>query len=218
MAKRLQIGIIGLGKFGLALGRSLIDLGNEVVGVDQNPTHVKNAQDVLTQVYQTDATDPAALKQLDVASLDYVIVGVGQNLEASTLIALHLKELNAKNVWVKAVSEDHEKILYRIGVEYVVFPERSAAEELAHRLTIPGFIDLLPYWQGVVIHELTVTKWQGKTLREIDMTNQYEVQCVAIRSSGSKDLNFVPKADRILNEGDVLVIIGPEDAIAKISS
>ncbi|MDP8242729.1 MAG: TrkA family potassium uptake protein [Candidatus Hinthialibacter antarcticus] len=218
MAKRMQIGIIGLGKFGLALGRSLIELGNEVVGIDFETSHVKNAQDILTQVYQADATDPAALKQLDIASLDYVIIGVGQNLEASALIALHLKELGAKNVWVKAISEDHEKILYRIGVDYVVFPERAAAEELAHRLTIPGFIDLLPYWKGVVIHELIVAAWKGQTLREIDMTNQYEVQCVAIRPLGGDALDFVPKADRKLNEGDVLVIIGREEAIAKITS
>jgi len=218
LAKRMQIGIIGLGKFGLALGRSLIELGNEVVGIDFETSHVKNAQDILTQVYQADATDPAALKQLDIASLDYVIIGVGQNLEASALIALHLKELGAKNVWVKAISEDHEKILYRIGVDYVVFPERAAAEELAHRLTIPGFIDLLPYWKGVVIHELIVAAWKGQTLREIDMTNQYEVQCVAIRPLGGDALDFVPKADRKLNEGDVLVIIGREEAIAKITS
>ncbi|MBI1390742.1 MAG: TrkA family potassium uptake protein [bacterium] len=218
MGRHIQIGIIGLGKFGLALGEALMKQGAEVVGVDAHPAMVKRAQDVLTQVYQADATDETALKQLGLADMTYVVIGVGQQMEASTLIALHLKELGAPQVWVKAVSEDHEKILYKIGVDFVVFPEREAAEQIAHRLTVPGLIDMLPFWHGVVLQQLTIDEWEGKTLREIDMTNKYHVQAVAIGNQGDKDLSFVPNANKPLARGDVLIVIGKEDDISKIKS
>ncbi|MDD4650214.1 MAG: NAD-binding protein, partial [Desulfoplanes sp.] len=112
----MEIGIIGLGKFGFFLGSALINMGHRVVGVDSTQAKVQAAQETLTQVYQANATDSIALAQLGIADLSHVIVSVGQSMEASILIALHLKELKAAQIWVKAVSEDHEKILNRIGV------------------------------------------------------------------------------------------------------
>lgn len=216
--KSKSIAIIGLGKFGMALGRALIDLDNEVIGVDSDLSRVNLAKDVLSQVYQADAADLDALKQLRVSDADYVVVGVGSSLEASTLISLHLKELGTNSVWVKAVSEDHEKILYKIGVEYVIFPERTAAEQLAHRLSIPGFVDVLPYWKGLVIQELSVDKWDGMTLREIDMTNKYGVQVVGIGKKNQKQLTLLPRADTRLSKDDIILVIGVDESVYDIES
>ena len=212
MAK-YEIGIIGLGKFGYFLGQSLTDLGHTVVGIDSDPEKIKRAQDVLTQVYQADATDKAALTQLGLAELSHVIISVGHSMEASILIALHLKELGAENVWCKAVSADHEKVLKKVGVDHVVFPERFAAEQLARELVIPGLIDYLPLGKGIVLQELKVSAWAGKTLRELDLTNKYGIQVVAIKKAGEAEFEFVPKANTVLTREHILAVIGKEGAI-----
>lgn len=216
MASKIQTGIIGIGKFGMALGKSLIKLGQDVIGVDNRESAVKGAQDIFSQVYVADPTDMIALKQLRLADLEYVVVCVGQRMDSSILISLHLKELGAKNIWVKAISTDHEKILHKIGVDYVIFPERFAAQQLAHKLIKPGLLQLLPFWKGVVLQELEVDQWNGQRLREIDMTNRFGAQVVAIKKAGQDEFRFVPRADLILEKGDMLVVIGDEETIAEI--
>ncbi len=216
MAK-YEIGIIGLGKFGFYLAKSLVDLGHEVIGLDRDPEKVKRAQEILTQVFEGDATDRTVLLQLGFQDLNHVIISVGHSMEASILIALHLKELGAKDIWCKAMSDDHEKVLNKIGVDHVIFPERFAAEQLARSLVIPGLIDYLPIGKGVILKEVTVDKWEGKTLKELDLTNRFEVQVIAIKSQKDKEFTFVPKANQRLKKGDVLVIIGKEEKIQSIT-
>ena len=131
MAKKVQVGIIGLGKFGLALGKALVDLGHEVLGLDDSEDKVKKAHTILTSVYRADATNKATLEQLGMAELDHVVISVGGSMESSLLIALYFKELGLENLWVKAINEDHEKLLRMLGVEHVVIPERYAAQLLA---------------------------------------------------------------------------------------
>jgi trk system potassium uptake protein TrkA len=211
-----QVGIIGLGKFGTSLGKKLVRLGHEVIGLDRSDTAIQQCQDIFTQVYRTDAIDKTALQQVGFAELPMVIVCVGQNLDSSILIALHLVELGIPNIWVKAISSDHEKILNKIGVHYVIFPEQVMAEQLAYRINTPGLLDMLPYWEGVVLQELVVDKWSGKMLKDINMINQYMTQVVAIRKAGQSDYQFVPRGDRILNKGDILVVIGKDSNVSAI--
>jgi len=210
---KYEIGIIGLGKFGYFLGQSLTDLGHTVLGIDNDSEKIKRAQDVLTQVYKADATDKAALVQLGLAELTHVIISVGHSMEASILIALHLKELGTQNLWCKAVSTEHEKVLKKVGVDHVIFPERFAAEQLARELVIPGLIDYLPLGKGVILQELRVSKWAGKTLRELDLTNKYGIQVVAIKQTGEAEFKFVPKANTVLTKEHILAVIGKEEAI-----
>ncbi|GAU09441.1 potassium channel family protein [Desulfoplanes formicivorans] len=211
----MEIGIIGLGKFGFFLGSSLVDMGHRVIGVDSDPAKVQAAQETLTQVYTANASDSIALEQLGIADLAQVVVSVGQSMEASILIALHLKELGAKDVWVKAVSEDHEKILKRIGIKHVIFPERVAAEELARKLVDPGFLDSLSLGKDVVLRELEVDKWAGKNLIELNLTNTLKIQVVAVKRVGKREPDFIPDARRPLNKGELLVVLGKDEDIAK---
>jgi trk system potassium uptake protein TrkA len=210
----MEIGIIGLGKFGFFLGSALVRMGHRVIGIDSDQAMVQAAQGILTQVYQANATDIVALTQLGLADLKHVIVSVGQSMEASILIALHLKELGAEDVWVKAVSEDHEKILKHIGIKHVTFPERVAAEELARKLVDPGFLDSLSLGQGVVLRELEVDKWAGKNLVELNLTNTLNIQVVAIKQVGNKEPDFIPDPQRLLQKGEHLVVIGKDEDIA----
>ena len=121
MYKNKEVGVIGLGKFGLSLATALTDLGIKVVGVDVNPEYVRRAQDVLAQTFEADATDEKALSQIGIQDLERVIVSTGDSMEASILVVLNLLSIGVKNIWVKAISEAHERVLYKLGVPFVVF-------------------------------------------------------------------------------------------------
>lgn len=216
MSKKLQVGIIGLGKFGFSFGKSMIQLKQNVFGVDKDPEKIKKSQHVLSQVYQTEVLDQSVLIQLGFSDFTHVLVSVGSSITASTMIAMHLKEIGVSEVWVKAVSEEHQKLLNKIGVQNVIIPENMAADQLANRLAMPGFIDYLPFDQHIVLKEIEIQRWAGKTLRDIDLTNQYNIQVIAFKKKQEVAFKYVPKADDLLENGDVLIVIGHIDMLTKI--
>jgi trk system potassium uptake protein TrkA len=216
MSPKLQVGIIGLGKFGFRFGKTLVQLGHDVVGIDVNPDHIRRAQQVFTQVYQADAMDKKALEQIGFREMTHALVSVGESIEASTMISMYLKELGVSQVWVKGVNTDHEKLLRKIGVDEVIIPEHMAAKDFANRLAIPGFIEYLPFDQNVALKQLVVDKWAGKTLRQIDLTNTYSIQVVAVKKTGEPRFRYIPKADDPLEKEDTLVVIGTTERLALI--
>jgi len=203
-----EFAIIGLGKFGSVLARSLYAKGQTVIGVDSDADKVRLASEFVTQAYQAEATDKIALQQLGLSDCDEVIVSTGHSMEASILITLFLKEMQCRRVIVKAVSEDHERILRKIGADEVVFPEGYAAQQLAAQLAVPGFLDYLPLGQDVVLRQVAVQAWTGKCLVDLDLTNRLGIQVVAIRKAGEGEFSFVPKPREPLQEGDVLACLG----------
>lgn len=211
-----EIGVIGLGKFGFSLASALTDLGHVVVGVDIIGENVRRAQDKLAQVYQADATEEKALEQIGFKDLEKVIVSTGDSMEASILVVLNLQQLGVEEIWVKAISEEHERVLYKLGVPFVVFPEAFVAFQLAHRLTTPAIQDYFGLGTDVVTREILVDNWAGKTLRELNLTNTYHVQVIAYRVSGEAKFSFVPNADRPFEKGDVLVLLGQTDNVMQI--
>jgi trk system potassium uptake protein TrkA len=213
-----EFGVVGLGKFGLSLARSLMAHGQKVVGVDNDPDKVKVAAEALTQVYQAEAVDKIALEQLGFGELQEVIVSTGHNMEASILITLFLKELGCKSVTVKAMSRDHEKVLIKVGANAVIFPERYAAEQLAAKLAVPGLIDYLPLGTNILLKEFTVEKWAGKTLRDLDLTNSFGIQVVAVKGLEDKQFVFVPSADKSLQKGDIMAVIGRGEKLLELES
>ena len=215
---RKEFGVVGLGKFGLSLAESLMKHGQQVVGVDCDPDKVKAASETLTHAYQAEAVDKVALEQLGFGELPEVIVSTGHSMEASILVTLFLKELGCRNVTVKAISRDHEKVLRKVGADAVIFPERYAAEQLAAKLAVPGLIDYLPLGTNIILKELVVDKWSGKTLRELDLTNNFGVQVVAVKGAEDKQFTFVPKASVPLTKGDTLAVIGNAESLATVES
>jgi trk system potassium uptake protein TrkA len=125
-----QIGIIGLGKFGLRFGQFLISLGHEVLGVDEDGDKVKMAQHSFTQVYEADAMNREALKQIRIHDLEHVLISVGDSIAASVMISMYLKELGVPKVWVKAIHADHEKLLQKIGADEVFIPSTWREDRL----------------------------------------------------------------------------------------
>lgn len=218
MARKIEVGVVGLGKFGFALAESVKELGHVAVGVDAEEAMVRRAQAVLDQVFQADGTDKAALEQLGFQNLDYVVVSIGKSMEASILVALNLQELGVKNIWVKAISPEHEKVLKRLGVHFVVFPEQFVARQLAHRMAVPGILDYLPLGEGVLVQEIKVDHWGGKTLRDLNLPATHRVQVVAVKREGESRFSFVPKPDQVLGKGDTLVLLGHADDVLEVSN
>ena len=215
---RKEFGVVGLGKFGLSLAASLMKHDQKVVGLDMDPDKVRAASEILTHAYQAEAVDKTALEQLGFGELPEVIVSTGHSMEASILVTLFLKELGCKSVTVKAISHDHEKVLRKVGADSVIFPERYAAEQLAAKLAVPGLIDYLPLGTNIILKEIVVDEWAGRTLRDLDLTNNYGVQVVAIKGPEDKQYTFVPKAGEPLRKGDALAVIGNAENLAEVES
>lgn len=214
---KLQIGIVGLGKFGLKFGQSLVALGHEVLGVETDPEKVKNAQHILTQVFQTDAMSREALEQIRIQDLEHVLVSVGDSIAASIMISMYLKELGVAKVWAKAINKDHEKLLYKIGVDEVVIPEFMAAKQIASRIAMPGFIEYLSFDRSMAVKEFSIKRWAGKNLKELNLTNLFGIQVIAVRRNGDRKYEYIPKADAPFQEGDSFVAIGKIAQMGKIA-
>lgn len=216
--KKLEIGIIGLGKFGLQLGVSLMENGHRVIGLDKDETVVKSVQDSLSRVYRGDATDKTALDQLRFQDMDCVAVSVGSSMETSILAALNLHDLNVRHILAKAVSPQHRAVLRRLGVHTVVQPEMDVAKLTAMRLSNPGMLDFIDVDGGVLLQQTEVNAWAGKTLADLNLTTMHQVMVVAIKKPEEKDFRFVPDPRVPLNKGDILMLIGGKDAVLSLKA
>jgi len=205
---KIQVGIIGLGKFGLEIGKTLTSLGHEALGIDCNNQKVNFAKDILTEVFQADAMNIEALKQIRIQDLEHVVVSVGSSISVSVMVTMYLKELRVPNVWVKAINYDHEKLLYKIGADEVIIPEYIAAKQVANRIVMPGFIEFLPFDQSMAVKEFIIKDLVNKSLRELNLTNRFGIQVIAICRSNSNQWHYIPKADYKFQKGDKFIAIG----------
>lgn len=212
----VQVGVIGLGKFGYEFGSIIAGFGVNVLGIDNNPELVKRAKNVFTQVLEADATSKEALVQMGVGHLSHVLVSVGDSLSASAMITMYLKELGVPVVWVKAINTDHATLLKKIGANEVIIPEYMAARQMAAKITIPGFLDYFPFSKNVVLKEIIINEWAGKSLKELNLTNRYQIQVIAAKHKGDIEYSILPKADKPLREGDTLVLIGEIERLEEI--
>lgn len=212
----VQVGVIGLGKFGFEFGAIISGFGVNVLGIDSNPELVKRAKNVFTQVLEADATSKEALIQMGVGQLSHVLVSVGDSLAASAMISMYLKELGVPVVWAKAINNDHATLLKKIGVNEVIIPEHMAARQMAAKITIPGFLDYFPFSKNVVLKEIIISSWAGKSLKDLNITNRYQIQVIAAKHQGDMEYSILPKADKPLRLGDTLVLIGEIERLEEI--
>ncbi len=213
-----EVGVVGLGKFGLQMARTLAQLGHHVVGVDENAARVDTAQEILQTVYRADATQLSVLKALHFQDLDCVMVSVGSAVEKSLSVVLNLQELDVQRIWAKANSEEHRKILNRLGVHNAILPEHDAASLAAHQLCSPGMLDLIPRYGGILVQELTVDRWTGKTLLDLNLIRTHEVMVIGVRGADSEEYVFVPSAQTRLERGDILLVVGRQANVRNLVS
>ena len=211
-----QFIVLGLGRFGSAVATTLVELGHEVLGVDNDEERVDDLKDKITQVVQADITEEKVLKELGVKNFDAAIVSIATDLEASILVTMMLKEMGLKYIIAKAQNNLHAKILKKIGVDKVVFPERDMGARIAQRLITPNikdYIELEPDYNVIEIEALS--EFADKTLSELDLRNKYGINVLAIKRDDS--VNISPLAKDVIKKGDFLIVIGETKKITELA-
>ncbi|MBN2797144.1 MAG: TrkA family potassium uptake protein [Clostridia bacterium] len=212
-----QFVIIGCGRFGSSVATKLSDLGCEVMVIDSSEEIVQGISDSVTFAVQADATDENALKAVGIRNFDVAVITIGANIQASIMVTLMVKELGIKNIVAKAQNEMHAKVLYKIGADRVVFPEREMGVRVAKNLVSNKILDYIELSEDYTIVEVTPLKsWIGKTLIEINIRAVYGINVIAIKKQEGINISVGP--NEVIEEHDVLVVIGHNDDIKRVES
>ncbi len=207
--------VIGCGRFGTAVAKTLYQLGNEVLAIDQDMDVVESVSRFVTHAIQADVMDEETLAELGLRNFDVVIVSIGTDLQASIMATLIVKELGVKKVVAKAQSELHGKVLKKIGADKVVFPERDMGVRVGHNLTSNSIVDYIELSPDYSILEIeAIPKWFNKSLAELRLRNKYGINVMAIKKGDKIDVS--PHPDYKIDPADVLVAIGSTDDINRI--
>jgi trk system potassium uptake protein TrkA len=221
MTRRRQFAVIGLGRFGSAIANTLAELGQDVIGIDGDGERVRQLADTITQAVELDATDDRALRAVGIQDVDVAVVSIGENIESSLLVVMQLRELGVKTVVAKAVTPLHGRILEKLGVSRVIFPEREMAVRIAHGLVIPNVLDFIELSTDHSIVELPAPAlFVGRTLKELELRPKYGLTLVAIKRRQEPDAaqvtTIVPGADETIRAGDVLSLLGTNERLAAL--
>ncbi len=199
MANKKTYAVFGLGRYGTAVAKELVNNGEEVLAVDIDEEKVNESVAEIPFCKCADVTDPEVLKQLGISNIDVVIIAMATNLEASVMAAMLCKEMGVKTVISKCSSEMNCKILSKVGADKVVFPESESGIRLAKNLLSSGFVDIIDISNNVSMVELEVrSEWENKTLLELNLRKKYAINIVSI-----------------IEDGNVSVIIDPEKPLKK---
>ena len=210
-----QFVVIGLGRFGTSVAKTLYSLGNDVLVIDKNEDLVQDISDSVTHAVQMDATDENALKTLGLRNFDVAVVTIGNNIQASIMVTLLVKELGVKYIIAKGNSDLHAKVLYKIGADRVILPEKDMGIRVAHNLVSTSILDYIELSPDYSIMEIEVLKeWYNKSLRELKLRSKYGINIMAIKREG--EINLSPAADDLIEPKDVLVAIGSAEDLGKL--
>nr|WP_122012720.1 TrkA family potassium uptake protein [Maliibacterium massiliense] len=213
-----QFAIFGAGRFGFHVAKALADLGHEVLAIDEDAERVQSISEFVTHAVQADATDEKALKALGIRNFDVAVVTVASDIQASIMISLLCKELGVRTLVAKATSELHAKVLTRIGVDKIVFPERDMALRVAHQLVTSNILDVIELSPDFNVVEISPEpSWYRRTLRELDMRQRYGINIVAIKGADGT-INMAPRGDDVVAEEDVLLCIGSNEDIRRLEN
>jgi trk system potassium uptake protein len=212
-----QVAVIGLGKFGFHVAKSLHEAGHEVLAIDNNQSNVNEIADYTSKAVVLDARDKERLEALGIRDFDVVIVSLGERVDISALVSLHLKELGVKRLITKAGSDDHRKLLELIGVDEVIFPEREVAVRLAQRLSSPNLLELFNLGDDYGIQEIAPPEsFFGKTLQSLELPQRLSLQVLAVRDALTHTMRVNPGADFVVKESDSLLVLGRHKDLAKL--
>lgn len=207
--------VIGLGRFGSSLARQLCKLGAEVLALDVKGDLVQQVASEVTHAVVGDAQDKEVLRALGVRNMDCAVIAIGDNLAASVLITMNLKELGIPFIVCKAHDETHRKVLEKLGVDRVVIPEQEYAQRLARTLNSHNVLDYIELSEDFGILDVPApAAWIGKTLRELNIRAKLGVNIIAVENGGKT--NVSPGADYAIQSGDTLVVLGDNVSLEKV--
>ena len=211
-----SVAVIGLRRFGSAVAESLMHLGHEVLGIDEDTTRVQLWSDRLTRVAQADSTSVEALRQLGVQELAHAIVGIGGNIEANVLTVLALQEIGVKDIWARAISDKHETILKRLGIQNVINLEATMGERVAHLVT-GKMIDFIEFDDGFAIVKTRAPQEAiGKTLAQSALRSKHGVTIVGVKSPKT-DFTYA-RPETSVNTDDLLIVAGETRAVERFAA
>lgn len=215
----MKFAVIGLGSFGSNVAKTLYENGHEVVAVDRDKEKIDEVKNFVTHAVVMDSADKENLKSLGLKDMDVVVMSLGPEMEASILTVLYLHEIEVKRIVAKALTEDHAKVLKAVGATEVIYPEKDMAVKTGLRLSSPNVLEYLPLVSGISIQEIAPPQsFIGKNLREIDLRNKYGVQVIAVKELIPEKTTFIPKADFVIKDSDILIIMGKEKQLQKINN
>jgi trk system potassium uptake protein TrkA len=212
-----EFAVIGLGNFGATVARELARLKCKVTAIDSNKALVQSLQGSVHMAIVANATEREFLENLEVDKFDAFVVSTGEDTDASILIALYLKELGAQKIIVKAKTEDHAKILLKVGASQAMIPEKQMATRIAHSLSETNLVDYLPLSEEYFVAEVPPPrKFIDKTLIDLKIRSKYHIQVIAVKNVQTGALKFVPGADYQIQSSDILVVLGRGEDIEKL--
>src|SRR5687767_10918898 len=205
------------------MATTLSSLGHEVIGIDGDEDKVRAVADTVSLGMQLDATDEKALRAAGIKDVDVAVVSIGENIESSLLVVTLLREIGIDRIVAKAVTALHGRILEKLGVMRVVFPEREMAIRVAHSIAIPNVLDYIELSKDFSIVEVPApTEFVGKTLRDIGLRARFGLTTIAIKHvspTGVRlSMNIAPGPDDVIQEGDVLSLLGSNEKLAELDS
>jgi len=215
-----QFAVIGLGRFGSAVARTLAENGQDVLGIDEDEARVRALADDITLAVQADSMDERALREAGVQNVDVAVVSIGEHIEASIMAVMILKDLGVKQIVAKAVKKRQARVLEHLGVERIIFPERDMGKRLAQSLVRPNLLEHIELSSEYSIVELPAPRavW-GKNLGEADIRASYGLSVIAIKRPGGRPgeeprWNVNPARSDRIEEGDVLMVLGADSDIS----
>ncbi len=215
----MKFAVIGLGSFGGNVAKTLYEKKHEVMAVDKNKEKIEEVKTFVTHAVNADAAVKENLQALDIQEMDVVVVSLGPEMEASILTVLYLHELGVRRIVAKALTEDHAKILDAVGATEVIYPEKDMAIKTALRLSNPNVLEYLPLLSGIDIQEIAPPeRFIGKSLKELDLRNKYGVQVIAIKEIIPERTTFIPTADFVIKDSDILILMGKQKQLDKIDT
>lgn len=210
--KNRQVLVVGLGRFGASIARTLSEDGVQVLGVDRRMDLVEELKQYLTQAVQADSMDRETMRMLGAGDFDTAFVTIGGDLKASCATTMLLKDLGCRQVIAKAADDFHGRMLEKLGADKVLFPERDMGRRIAHNLVsgnLLEYIELSPDFSMVEIQ--AGAEWDGRTLKALNLRERLGINVVAVRSGGKTDA--LPTAETVIHEGDVMLVVASEGTL-----
>ena len=213
--KKKQFAILGIGRFGSKIARELFFKGQEVIVMDKDENIIQGIKEHVTHAYAGDITDEDALKEVGILDCDTVIIAESSNMESNIIAAQICKNLGIKQIICKAHNTIHGKILSKLGVDQVVFPEQDTAIKLVNKLTTQGVLDYFDLGEHItIVGTKPLEKWIDQSLFQLDLRNKYNIAVLAIRR-GTENY-IIPAGDTLVEKGDILILFGKDDSLKKL--
>ena len=210
--------IVGLGNFGSSVAEALYSHGHDVIAVDTDETAVDDIAPHCSRAAVGDGREIAMLEEIGAEDADAAVVSTGDDMTASILATMALKDLGVERVYVKVISDDHTRIMQQLGVSETVFPERASGYNLASSISEKGVLDYVRMGRNLSVQELVVPEeWRGHTLRELNVRATYNVSVVGIHDTAVDEMIVPPDPDDTLHHTDTLILAGTDEAIEAVA-